>query len=274
MKSEDTRVFVINSVNVSLADKFLSEIDIEKIKTGTISAVGCIVGNTVVGVMLYDATEDGVYLIHGFSVASDMDGYAVKDIFIEWITENARDDEASIFCSFRPDSILEEIFLKHGFFLMDSNDDDIEVPIKDLFSLKIMQTNISKEAIEDRQNIGKTTLQGFITKRLEDSSVFRVMYHSSKIQKYAIVDDKIVGCIIGSFFETDSYSIDYVYTDSRHRHMVIALLKAFVDDISQMDNAENARLIFTTVNDVSKNLARKLLEDKGIYEHRKNAIFI
>ena len=273
MSDPDIKIYTVTEESFSIVDNYFSPEDLEKIRIGKFSAIAGVLEDTVDGVLLFEVKDDRAILIHGISVATNVDRAIVRDGLIQWITEAAKENDLFVICSFKEDEEMEQIFLKYGYDVKPSVARDMTISFEEVKNLKYYLKTETSSKTFGPEKLTTKLLNRFRTS-LADPSLFDVSYSPGKIQKYIFDGEEIGGCIIGAISDEHNCSIDYVYIMESCKLKLLSLLKAFINEVLIQMKTERFDIHFASVNEAAVGLAEKLFEGKAKKEERKNAISI
>ena len=271
MEELGAKIYWITEESFSLVDNYLTRDDLDDIRIGKLSAVAGVIEDTVDGVMLFEVKDNRALLIHGISVASNVDRAYVREQLIKWATKVAKDNGWIGICSFTEDEEIENIFRKYGFFIEESESTDFTVSFKEVKSLRYYYETKIPNTIYDGREITRRILNSFINNQ-ENNGLFKMSYKPTKLQKYAVRGDDICGCIIGHVSDNGDCLIDYVYIDESAVRMFLPLLKSFINEVAETRKTEFFNIKYTAVNQASLSITKKILGDKALRIQRKTAI--
>lgn len=272
MSNPNVKIYAITEESFSVVDNYFTPDDLEQIRVGKFSAIACVIEDTVDGVLLFEVKDERVILIHGISVATNVDRALVREGLIRWITDAAKENNLFVLCSFTEDEELEQIFLRCGYEVKPSVAIDTTISYEDVKTLKYYSRTTVSSKVFGPEKSTHLLLNGF-RKSLGDDSLFEVLYNPRKIQKYVLDNDEIGGCIIGSIKDDRNCSVDYVYVRESCKAMLLSLLKAFVEEVAVQMKKEQFDIHFASVNESAVNLIEKLFEGKGEKIERKSVYY-
>ena len=271
MNNKGAKVYQITERSFCVVDNYFTKDDLEDIRIGRLSAVAGVLEDTVDGVMLFEVKENRALLIHGISVATNVDRAFMREELIKWATKTAKEKGWIVICSFAEDDEMEGIFRKNGYVIEESEAVDYSVPFKEVKTLKYFsETNIPGN-IFGAEEITRRILNGFILNQ-ENNALFKSAYKPTKLQKYAVRGDEICGCIIGRAGDNGDCLIDYVYINESAVRMFLPLVKAFIEEIAKNSDTKEINIKFTAVNRTSTAVAKKILGENASCIHRKTAV--
>ncbi len=269
---KNLRIVTIDKDNVNSFSGCLTDVNKNLICSEKQYAIACVDGNIVYGILLFEGRENAI-IIQGIHVSDETDSNILYEEMIKWIIDFSKDEGIGILHSFSGDERdLENIFKKLGFRIEESESKDITISYADIKTVKQFSKQVSIDHIFPPDKISMKLLNTFVKQHSEKSHLFSAIYDSKMIQRYAVVNGNIVGCILGQNIEGD-FSIDYLYADSTHKPIIISLLKGFIDDVARIRETDKFSVHFTAVNQNSLLLAEKLLEGKGTIKARKTAVY-
>ena len=262
MEKSEIKLFNVTDESLHVVDNYFTKDDLESIRMGRLSAVAAEYEKTVDGVMLYEIKDDKVVLIHGISVATNVDRGVMREKFIEWVAETSKSMGLWVLCSFPCDEELQRIFSDNGFMIEDAVAKDMTISFNDIKLLKYYALAKASSAIVGAESLTKSVLNEFII-RQKDNPLFGIAYRPDKLQKYVIKNDRIEGCVLGAIREDGKCVIDYLYVKQESSFMVIPLLRTFIDDVLEKIGSDDFDITFAAANEASVLFAEKLLEGKG-----------
>ncbi len=275
MDGSDFRILAITAENCQLIDNFVSKEDIKQIRHEKLFAIAGVCDDVISGVLLYEIREDegeASILIQGIAVASDVDKKEMEDRLIYRITEDAKDEDAVVISTFPEGSEREEIFQKYGYSIEESEMADITVTYEDIRNSYYYSITKVGKHICGPDAIKKSDFNLFIVTHSQQDPRFEFLYRTNKLIRLAIMEGKIIGCVFGELYHDGNCSIDYAYIEPAHRQLLLALLKAYFDDVSDIVETENYEVHITATNQNTISLVEMLLDETGKIVKRKTAI--